>query len=61
MGSEGEESERVSCDDEASRWDAASVSKESIFLKALLYQLYSTFYSTVHSLIQSRLIGDMFD
>lgn len=35
MGSEGEESERGSCHDDASRQDAASVSNQSIFL----YQL----------------------
>lgn len=39
MGSEGEESQQVNCDEEASRRDAASVSKDSIFLKAFLYQL----------------------
>lgn len=39
MGEEGEESQRVSCDDEASRRDAASVSKDSVFLKSRLYQL----------------------
>lgn len=39
MGSEGEESERVSCDDEASRQDSASVSEDFVFLKSILYQL----------------------